>query len=116
MVDIPPKTRYASHYELSQLPYFDVRDGRLVTTDDFGPIVDVHTHLALSYGLRGRVDLMREHDRTENRKRLGSDPVLGKRTSCRPEQHHQEQPDTGRSPRPRKILSSHLPSPPARRA
>jgi|GEM_PF-4196779 hypothetical protein len=47
-------TRFASHRDLARLRYFDIHDGRIVLADPaFGPSVDVHTHLALSYG---RVD------------------------------------------------------------
>lgn len=60
--------RFSSHRELSRLPYFDLSDdGELVLSDPgFGPSVDVHTHLALAYGPPMRVDLRREHPRTEH--------------------------------------------------
>ena len=52
------KTRFEDHYALSRLPWFEIRDGRLVLKDrSLGPIVDVHTHLALSYVYRTTVDL-----------------------------------------------------------
>lgn len=59
-------TRFHSHADLAQLPYFDLNEaGRLVLADPgFGPSIDVHTHLALSYLLPARVDLQRAHDRT----------------------------------------------------
>jgi hypothetical protein len=62
-----PTTRFESHYALADLPYFDVRDGRIVLTDpELGPMIDVHTHLALSYGRRQTVDLHRQHPHTEH--------------------------------------------------
>jgi predicted TIM-barrel fold metal-dependent hydrolase len=52
---------------LAELPYFEVRDGRLVLADPgLGPMIDVHTHLALSYGRRTTVDLWQEHERTRH--------------------------------------------------
>lgn len=45
---------------LSRLPWFGVKDGRLVRTDrDAGPVIDVHTHLALAYVRPLSVDLHR---------------------------------------------------------
>lgn len=62
-----PATTYRDHFALAELPYFAVRDGRLVIADpDIGPAVDVHTHLALAYVRRHRVDLWREHERTRH--------------------------------------------------
>lgn len=59
--------RFESHYDLARLPYFELRGGRLVLADpDLGPTVDMHTHLALSYVLPGRVDLRKLHPRTEH--------------------------------------------------
>ncbi|MBI5481975.1 MAG: amidohydrolase family protein [Deltaproteobacteria bacterium] len=52
------QTRFEDHYGLSRLPWFEIRDGRLALRDrTLGPIVDVHTHLALSYVRRTTVDL-----------------------------------------------------------
>lgn len=52
------RTRYATHHALSELPYFRLRDNRVLeTTEDFGPIADVHTHLALSYIRKPAFDL-----------------------------------------------------------
>jgi predicted TIM-barrel fold metal-dependent hydrolase len=58
----PHPTRFASTLDLARLPWFEVRDGnRLVTVDDsVGPIIDMHTHLALGYVRRLGVDLHRE--------------------------------------------------------
>jgi len=58
-------TAFADHHQLAQLPYFDLVDGRLRLDPAFGPIVDVHTHLALDY-LTGHVDLTAEHAHVEH--------------------------------------------------
>jgi uncharacterized protein len=53
--------------DLARLPYFSVRGGRLVLADPaLGPAIDVHTHLALSYGPVDLVDLERPSYRTEH--------------------------------------------------
>jgi hypothetical protein len=53
--------KFRNLFDLARLPYFEVRDGRLVLADrSLGPVCDVHTHLALAYGRKVRVDLMRE--------------------------------------------------------
>lgn len=60
-------TRFASHHGLAELPWFDLRDGRLVLADDtIGPVVDVHTHLALTFGRRQTVDLFAAPGPTEH--------------------------------------------------
>jgi predicted TIM-barrel fold metal-dependent hydrolase len=61
-------TRFASHYDLVKLPYFGLRDERhLVLVDDsIGPVIDAHTHLALSYLRRSPVDLWRNHQVTRH--------------------------------------------------
>jgi hypothetical protein len=65
MTDSP--TRFESLLDLARLPYFAVRDGRLVLADPaLGPAVDVHTHLALAYVLPTRLDLRREWPETEH--------------------------------------------------
>ena len=47
-----------SCYALADLPWFELRGERLLLADGaVGPIVDVHTHLALTYGRRRSVDL-----------------------------------------------------------
>ena len=54
-------------FALSRLPYFEQRGSSLLMIDDtIGPIVDVHTHLALSYGPFAAIDLWRERRRTEH--------------------------------------------------
>ncbi len=59
-------TRFESSYDLAQLPWFDVVDGRLVVDAALPPAVDVHTHLALAYVLPQRLDLNREWPETEH--------------------------------------------------
>jgi len=42
--------RFTHLFDLARLPWFEIRDGRLVVADpDVGPVIDVHTHLALSF-------------------------------------------------------------------
>jgi predicted TIM-barrel fold metal-dependent hydrolase len=53
--------------ELARLPFFELRDGRLVLSDDsVGPIIDVHTHFALATLLPLRIDLHEAPDPTEH--------------------------------------------------
>lgn len=53
-------TRFENLYDLARLPWFALRDGRLVVEDPSIPrAIDMHTHLALSYVVRNRVDLFR---------------------------------------------------------
>ncbi|HTM22008.1 MAG TPA: amidohydrolase family protein [Kofleriaceae bacterium] len=60
-------TRFAGTLDLARLPWFESDGRRLrVAAPGIGPIIDVHTHLALSYLLPARVDLQREHARTEH--------------------------------------------------
>jgi len=60
-------TRLSSHYGIADSPWFELRDGRhLVLTADVGPIIDVHTHLALSFGGPTKLDLFAGHERTEH--------------------------------------------------
>lgn len=62
-----PNHRYDSHYHLAALPWFERRDGRLVLADrSLGPILDVHGHLALTYGRRRSVDLLAAPGDTEH--------------------------------------------------
>ena len=58
-------TRFDSTLDLARLPWFEVRGGnRLVMTDDalaeVGPIIDMHTHLAMGFFRRLTVDLHAE--------------------------------------------------------
>jgi predicted TIM-barrel fold metal-dependent hydrolase len=59
---------FRDNADLARLPYFELREGRTLALADpaLGPIADVHTHLALSYGPTGKVDLWRRHDETEH--------------------------------------------------
>lgn len=59
-------TRFEDMWALARLPWFDVKNGELCVDPAVGPAVDVHTHLALSFVVPGRVDLHREHPRTEH--------------------------------------------------
>lgn len=58
--------QFADHFALAELPYFELRDGRLVAVgvDEWGPAIDSHTHLALSYVRQTSVDLTAAHDET----------------------------------------------------
>jgi uncharacterized protein len=58
-------TRFDSTLDLARLPWFEVRGGnRLAIADDavdeVGPIIDMHTHLAMGFFRRLRVDLHAE--------------------------------------------------------
>lgn len=58
--------KFRNLFDLARLPYFEVKDGRLLLADrSLGPVCDVHTHLALAYGTKVRVDLMRETEGAE---------------------------------------------------
>jgi uncharacterized protein len=59
--------RFSGLLDLARLPYFDVRGGRLCLADAaLGPAVDVHTHLALSYGPCKPLDLLADSGPTEH--------------------------------------------------
>ena len=60
-------TRFSSTLELGRLPWFEC-DGRELRLADpsLGPAIDVHTHLALAFVLPQRIDLGREHPKTEH--------------------------------------------------
>lgn len=55
-------TRFASTLDLARLPWFDLVDStRLVVADGaVGPVIDMHTHLAMGYFRRLRIDLTAE--------------------------------------------------------
>jgi predicted TIM-barrel fold metal-dependent hydrolase len=54
-------------FDLSRLPWFDLHGGRLVVSDkSVGPVIDMHTHIALAYLLPMRVDLRRATHHTEH--------------------------------------------------
>lgn len=59
-------TRFARLLDLAKLKWFEEKDGRLKVRDSAKELVagsiDVHTHLALSYVRRVRVDLFATHD------------------------------------------------------
>jgi len=58
---------YENLLDLSRLPWFDVHNGRLVVSDrSVGPVIDMHSHIALAYLLPMRVDLYRATDHTEH--------------------------------------------------
>lgn len=60
-------TRFSSLNDLARLPWFALREGRLVLADEsVPPAIDVHAHFALSFVLPPRVDLRRETPRTEH--------------------------------------------------
>ena len=53
--------------DLSRLPWFAVRGGRLVVSESsVGPVIDMHSHIALAYVLPMRVDLYRATPYTEH--------------------------------------------------
>ena len=61
----PASTRFANLFDLARLPYFELRGGRLVLADQaLAGAIDLHSHLALSYGLPARVDLRKAHAET----------------------------------------------------
>jgi uncharacterized protein len=60
-------TRYENLQDLTRLPWFGVRDGRLVVTDpSVGPIIDMHTHLAMAFVRPMQLDLSVLHEETEH--------------------------------------------------
>jgi predicted TIM-barrel fold metal-dependent hydrolase len=59
--------RFTCLADLARLPWFSIRDGRLVVKDaSIGPIADMHTHLALAYVRPMSVDLEKLHDETKH--------------------------------------------------
>ena len=61
------QTVFNEGYDLSKLPYFDIKDGRLVIADpSFGPAIDAHTHIVMAFLLPLSVDLMSTKDPTEH--------------------------------------------------
>ncbi len=59
---------FENYYDLSRLPYFTLKDNRLIIDIDanIGPIIDIHTHLALAYIFPMRIDLFKDHGRTDH--------------------------------------------------
>ena len=62
------RLRFRDHFALSNLPWFDQNsEGRLILSDpSIGKILDMHTHLALSYGPWGAIDLWQLHEQTRH--------------------------------------------------
>lgn len=58
-------TTFADVWALAELPWFDLVGDRLVLDPAFGPVVDVHTHLSLTFLAPSRVDHERETARVE---------------------------------------------------
>lgn len=51
---------FGNLFDLSRLQWFDLHDGRLVVSDpSVGPVIDMHSHIALAFLLPMRVDLYR---------------------------------------------------------
>lgn len=68
MPNLPDLTAaiFTNIFDLARLPYFEIRDARLVLADAaLGPVVDVHTHLGLSFACKPTIDLTRETPTTE---------------------------------------------------
>ncbi len=60
-------TRFVRREALARLPWFDLKAGRVVLDDPkIGPIVDVHTHLALTFLRRRSVELFAKPRPTEH--------------------------------------------------
>lgn len=59
-------TRFRDLADLARLPFFELKDGRLVVADDSVPeAIDMHTHLALAFLRRQQLDLRASTPRTE---------------------------------------------------
>lgn len=64
---VPFPRVFSSLHDLARLPWFEVRQGRLVVADpSVRRAVDMHTHLALTYVRPPAVDLTARHDRVEH--------------------------------------------------
>lgn len=62
----PPRV-FSNLLDLARLPWFDVHDERLVVSDrSVGPVIDMHSHVALAYLMPMRVDLHRRTPCTEH--------------------------------------------------
>lgn len=60
-------TTFASLRDLERLPWFEGYDDRVIVKHkDVGPIIDVHTHVALAFIRPMAVDLYKEHPHTEH--------------------------------------------------
>ena len=72
------RIHFRNHFALVETGYFDLVEGRLVLKEEgLGPIVDVHTHLALAYGLPLKVYLWAKSERTEHYLPLGGPLDMG---------------------------------------
>lgn len=54
---------FADLRDLARLTWFDLAGDRLILDPDLGPIIDIHTHLSLTYLVTSRVDQELETDR-----------------------------------------------------
>lgn len=60
-------TRFDGLHDLARLPFFEVREGRLVVSDPSVPeAIDMHTHLALAFVRPMQLDLSRAPSPTEH--------------------------------------------------
>ena len=60
-------TRFDSLRDLTKLPWFELRDGRVVVSDpSVGTAIDTHTHLALAFVRPNQTNLQRGHAQTEH--------------------------------------------------
>ena len=59
---------FENYYDLARLPFFRLEEGRLVIDEaaGIGPIIDMHTHLALAYLLPMQINLFQLHGKTEH--------------------------------------------------
>ncbi len=58
-------TYFSNHLALAKLPWLEVRDGRPALAEPLeSKIIDIHSHLALTYLRRASVDLWKKHLRT----------------------------------------------------
>ena len=56
------RTGFPNLRALTELPWFELQSSRIVLDSAYGPVIDAHTHLALSYLLRSSVDLSKPTD------------------------------------------------------
>jgi uncharacterized protein len=53
-------TRFSSVLDLARLPWFSVVDGQLRAAPEVGPIIDIHTHVAMTNFVKLKVDVFTE--------------------------------------------------------
>ncbi|MDP8256750.1 MAG: amidohydrolase family protein [Candidatus Alcyoniella australis] len=58
--------KFDDHFALAQLPYFEIEDGRLKFDPAMGPVIDMHTHLALQFLAPPSIDMEQLTDEVEN--------------------------------------------------